>query len=137
MRRPQNVKKISLLFWRLLSKSADLSKQEGDFFKFLWPFQKSWTLASQFGLRKKRTADFYRFSDWDHFNLITFQEKACRSWIKNLIGEACAEWGWIRKETQIFHIFWKAKKKTWKNCKTISVLKPRVYCFDSWNLIKQ
>jgi hypothetical protein len=25
----------------LLSKSADLSKQEGDFFKLLWPFQKS------------------------------------------------------------------------------------------------
>ena len=31
MRRPQNLKKISLLFRRLLSKSADLSKQEGDF----------------------------------------------------------------------------------------------------------
>ena len=36
--------KISLWFWRLLSKSADLSKQEEDFFKFLWLFQKSWTL---------------------------------------------------------------------------------------------
>ena len=38
--------KITLLFWRLLSKSADLSKQEGDFLKFLWPFQKSWTLIN-------------------------------------------------------------------------------------------
>ena len=37
-------KKISLLFWCLFSKSADLSKQEGDLFKFLWSFQKIWTL---------------------------------------------------------------------------------------------
>ena len=36
--------KIFLLFWRLLSKSANLSKKEEDFLKFLWPFQKSWTL---------------------------------------------------------------------------------------------
>ena len=36
--------KISLLLWHLLSKSAALSKQEGDFCKFLWPFQKNWTL---------------------------------------------------------------------------------------------
>ena len=36
---------IFFLFWRLLSKSADLSKQEEDCFKFLLPFQKSWTLT--------------------------------------------------------------------------------------------
>ena len=40
MRRPKIWKNLPLI----LIKSADLSKQEGDFFQFLWPFQKSWTL---------------------------------------------------------------------------------------------
>ena len=44
MRRLKNLKKFSHLFWRLLSKSTDLSKQKEDCFKFLWPFQKSWNL---------------------------------------------------------------------------------------------
>ena len=45
--------KISLLFWRLLRKSADLLKQEGDFYKSFWPWQKNWTLlkSSQCGAR--------------------------------------------------------------------------------------
>ena len=38
MRRPQNLKRFSLLFWRLLCKSADLSKQEGDLFQIFVAF---------------------------------------------------------------------------------------------------
>ena len=37
-------KNLPLVLTFTLSKSADLSKQEGDFFEFFWPFQKSWTL---------------------------------------------------------------------------------------------
>ena len=52
------LKKISLLFWRLLSKSADLSKQVGDFFKFLWPFQKAELLRVIQQLRGQNFAIF-------------------------------------------------------------------------------
>ena len=63
-------KKIPLLFWRLFSKSADLSKQEGDFFKFLWPFQKSWTLQScyvsipKYSWKQQRKDDWNSKTDW-------------------------------------------------------------------------
>ena len=38
------MKKLPLVLTFTFIKSDDFSKQEGDFFKFLWPFQKSWTL---------------------------------------------------------------------------------------------
>ena len=45
MRRPQNLKKSPTGFDKTAVFTKYLaSKQVGDFFKFLWPFQKSWTL---------------------------------------------------------------------------------------------
>ena len=44
MRRPQNLKKISHLFWQNSCFYSVASKQVGDFFKFLWSSHKSWTL---------------------------------------------------------------------------------------------
>ena len=38
--------KISHLFWQNSCFYSVASKQVGDIFKFLWPFQKSWTLPS-------------------------------------------------------------------------------------------
>ena len=49
----------SLLFWRLLGKSADLSKQVGVFFKSLLPFQNCWTLSN--GFTKWQTIFFLQF----------------------------------------------------------------------------
>ena len=46
MRRPQNLKKISHLFLQNRCFYSVASKPAGDFFKFLWPSQKSWTLIS-------------------------------------------------------------------------------------------
>ena len=43
MRRPQNLKK-SHLFWQNSCLYSVASKPVGDFFKFLWTFQKSWAL---------------------------------------------------------------------------------------------
>ena len=40
--------KASHLFWRNSCLYSVGSKQVGDFFKFLWPFQKSWTLPVNF-----------------------------------------------------------------------------------------
>ena len=45
MRRPQNLKEISDLFWQNSGFYSVVSKQVGDFFKFSCPFQKSWTLT--------------------------------------------------------------------------------------------
>ena len=39
--------KISLLFWQNSCFYSVASKQVGDFFKFLWPSQKSWTLRER------------------------------------------------------------------------------------------
>ena len=44
MRRPQNLKKISHLFWQSSCFYSVVSKQVEDFFKFFWPSQKNWTL---------------------------------------------------------------------------------------------
>ena len=38
--------KISHLFWQNNCFYSVVSKQVGDFFKFLWPFQKNWTLKT-------------------------------------------------------------------------------------------
>ena len=46
MRRPQNLKKISHLFWQNSCFHSVVSKQVGDFFKFLWSSQKNWTLRT-------------------------------------------------------------------------------------------
>ena len=43
MRSPQNLKKSPTCFYSVAS------KQVGNFFKFLWPFQKKWTLSSAKG----------------------------------------------------------------------------------------
>ena len=40
--------KISHLFWQNHCFYSVASKQVGDFFKFLWPFQKSWTLMKEY-----------------------------------------------------------------------------------------
>ena len=45
MRRSQNLKKISHLFSQNSCCYLVASKQVGDFFKFLWPSHKSWTLS--------------------------------------------------------------------------------------------
>ena len=45
MRSTQNLKKSSSWFWRLLSKSADLSKPQGRFFKILCASQRVRTLS--------------------------------------------------------------------------------------------
>ena len=44
----KNLKKISHLFWQNSRVYSVASKQVGDFFKFLWSFQKSWTLMKIF-----------------------------------------------------------------------------------------
>ena len=41
---PQNLKKSHTCFDKTAVFYSVASKQEGEFFKFLWPFQKSWTL---------------------------------------------------------------------------------------------
>ena len=44
MRRTQNLKKSPTGFDKTAVFYSVASKQVGDFFNFLWPFQKSWTL---------------------------------------------------------------------------------------------
>ena len=51
-RRPQKFGVIFHLFWHLLSKSADLSKQLEDNCEILWSSQKSWTLSQTKEFRK-------------------------------------------------------------------------------------
>ena len=46
MRRAQNLKKSPTGFDKTAVFYSVASKQVGDFFKFLWPFQKSWTLLA-------------------------------------------------------------------------------------------
>ena len=44
MERPQNLKKFPTCFDKTAVSYSVVSKQVGDFFKILCPFQKSWTL---------------------------------------------------------------------------------------------
>ena len=47
MRRPQNLKRYPTGFDKTAFFYSEASKQVGDFFKLLWPFQKSWTLREK------------------------------------------------------------------------------------------
>ena len=55
--------KIFHLFWHNSCFYSVTSKQVGDFFKFSWPFQKSWTLSC----RKKNTHRVPLWNTTEHF----------------------------------------------------------------------
>ena len=67
--RPQKVnEKITRLFWQISCFYAVVSKHVGDFFKFLGPSQKSWTLIQRMTSRFDRNSTFFDFYIFDRQN---------------------------------------------------------------------
>ena len=68
MRSTHNLKKKSSWFWRLLTKSAHLSKPWGRFFHILCVSQKFQTLPRGYCIFRKKKLSMYLLTYWKYFS---------------------------------------------------------------------